>query len=237
MSAPASRDEEFRIDVWVARLSEWEAHVNPHSLSGAETARASAYVRDEDRVRFTTARWLLRRLLASYLDGSPGAVEIEPGRFGKPMLAKAWAKSGLSFNVSRSGDLAAFAFAVGTEVGIDVESNESPPLEPGEAASVADSFTAEESALVRSLPPAESTATFLRLWVCKEACLKCLGTGLATPLDAIAIRFSDRVRATGSLGAEELAVHGFDAGGDAVAAVAVRGTRVAEPRVVRLVRD
>ena len=227
---------EGRIDVWIARVPQWAGDPSAGFLSEAEVARALAYVHEKDRVRFATARSLLRRLLAGYLGAAPGTVAIDTGRFGKPRLAGPWATSGLAFNVSCSADVMAFAFAVGADVGIDLESTAASDLQPGEAASVAGSFSTEEAALVGSLPPTDATATFLRLWVCKEACLKCLGTGLTTPLDEIEIRFRGDLRATGRRGTDAFAIHGLDAGGDVVAAVAIRGTRIREPRVVRLAR-
>lgn len=99
---------------------------------------------------------------------------------------------------------------------------------------MAERFTAEESALLRSRPAADVAPTFLRLWVSKEACLKCRGTGLSTPLDEIAIRFSGPVRGTGRCGDDDYALHGFTDGAGGIGAVAITGTTIPEPRIVRL---
>ena len=225
------------IDVWIAGVAEWADRSPTASLAGAELARGSAFAREADRVRFTTGRVLLRRLLAGYLGTVPKDLVIEPGRYGKPVLSGRWATSRLAFNVSKSGDHVAFAFAVDREIGVDIETLQPPRLEAGEPEALAGFFTAAEAALVRSRSPADARATFYRFWVCKEACLKCRGTGLATPLDEIAIDFSADGRARGRCQGEEFAIQSLDDRDESVAAVAVRGTAMPEPRVIRLMPE
>ena len=222
------------IDVWVAGVADWADHAPVTSLAGAEVARGSAFAREADRVRFVTGRALLRRLLAGYLGAAPEEMAIEAGRFGKPALSGHWATSRLAFNLSKSGDHLAFAFAVGREIGVDIESLRPPRLEAGEPEALAGFFTPAEAALVRSRSAADARATFYRLWACKEACLKCHGTGLATPLDEIAIDLSADGRARGRCHGEEFAIQSLGDRDESVAAVAIRGTTMPEPRVIRL---
>jgi phosphopantetheinyl transferase (holo-ACP synthase) len=43
---------------------------------------------------------------------------------------------------------------------------------------IADHFAPEEARFLAGLQDDEAAAVFYRLWTCKEACLKCLGTGI-----------------------------------------------------------
>lgn len=226
--------EDGRIDLWVASVADWAGRASVAERSAADAARAASYACAKARERFTTSRFLLRRLLAGYLGAAPEDVTVEPGPFGKLRLVGRWADARLTFNLSRSADTMAFAFAAGREIGVDVESRRASSLAAVETMAIAERFTAEESALLRSRPAAEVAPTFLRLWVSKEACLKCRGTGLSTPLDEIAIRFSGPLRGTGRCGDDDYALHGFAAGDGGLGAVAITGTTIPEPRVTRL---
>ena len=84
--------------------------------------RASRFVFDRDRRRFTVARAQLRHLLAGRLGVRPEAVELSNGAHGKPALARDCAASSLCFDVSHSDDVAVYAFSPGREIGIDIES-------------------------------------------------------------------------------------------------------------------
>ena len=50
-------------------------------------------------------------------------------------------------------------------------------------------FTTRESALVKSLFDDQKQELFYKIWTCKEAYLKALGTGLTSPLDQVEIVF------------------------------------------------
>src|SRR5204862_277059 len=76
---------------------------------------------DRDVRRFVVARARLRQLLGERLGVSPASVDLARGAHGKPALARQGRDSDLRFNLSRSRDLAVYAFASGREVGIDVE--------------------------------------------------------------------------------------------------------------------
>ena len=51
----------------------------------------------------------------------PESVELVYGPRGKPALSRRFADYDLRFNVSHSEDVAVYAFALGREIGIDVE--------------------------------------------------------------------------------------------------------------------
>lgn len=118
----------------------------------------------------------VRPALAAYLDVDPCSLELERGAYGKPELAS---RSGLRFNVARSGDVALLAVTRGREVGVDVER-----IDPGRAhGPIADQlFSESEAAELRALAYDDRTRRFYELWTRKEAYGKALGVGLAVPL-------------------------------------------------------
>ena len=225
------------LHLWLADCDVWMDCAWDSVLSAEELARTSRYRHAVDRDRARTSRGLLRRLLAGYLGTSPAAVTIETGRFGKPQLAGDANDTTIAFNASGSAHLALYAFTRGTAVGVDIEvfaaapgaQGKTPPS-PRDVQSMATRFAANESALIRNLPEADAAAAFLRLWTCKEACLKSRGTGLQTPLDAIRIELLDDTRAIGRLGDERFSIRTFSPVAGATAAVAIAGDEMPEPR-------
>jgi 4'-phosphopantetheinyl transferase len=97
-------------------------------------------------------------------------------------------------------------------------------------------FAADEAALIRGLPEADAAAAFLRLWTCKEACLKCRGTGLQTPLDEIRIELLDDTRAIGRLGDERFSIRTFSPVAGSIATVSIAGDAMPEPQCWTLAR-
>jgi 4'-phosphopantetheinyl transferase len=225
------------LHLWLTDGNDWSDYDWDSVLSAEELARTSRYRHAVDRDRARTGRGLLRRLLGSYLGMSPADVAIETGEFGKPQLTGDANDTTIAFNASGSAHLAVFGFARGTAVGVDVEAFANATgslgktlLSPRTVQSMATRFAADEAALIHGLPEADAAAAFLRLWTCKEACLKCRGTGLQTPLDAIRIQLLDDTRACGRMGSERFAIRTFTPVTGATAAVAMAGDSMPEPR-------
>ena len=225
------------LHLWLADGDSWRDGGWDGVLSAEELARTARYRHAIDRDRARAGRGLLRRLLAAYLGTSPAAVAIDTGEFGKPRLAGEAHHATIAFNASGSANLAIFAFARGASVGVDIEafatspgaSGKTPPT-PRDVRSMATRFAADEANLIHSLPETDATAAFLRLWTCKEACLKCHGTGLQTPLDRIRIELLDGTRAIGRLASDRFAIHTFAPVAGSIAAVAMGGEVMPEPR-------
>jgi len=149
-------------------------------LSGVERQRANRFAFDRDRHRFIVARALLRRLLGARLGTRPEAVELVYGPHGKPALAPRHAPADLRFNLSHSEDLAAYAFAHGREIGVDVEAVRSMCDADAIAARF---FSARENQTYLSLDSRDRPRGFFHCWTRKEAFIKALGDGLSCPLD------------------------------------------------------
>src|SRR2546423_1440196 len=150
------------------------------ALSDGDRERARRFAFDRERRRFIVARALLRRLLAARLDIPPESVELAYGKRGKPALAGRFAASDLRFNLSHSEDVAVYAFASGSELGIDVEAVRAIPDADDLAVRC---FSRREQARYQALDPRDRALGFFQCWTRKEAFIKALGDGLFHPLD------------------------------------------------------
>ncbi|HWB97409.1 MAG TPA: 4'-phosphopantetheinyl transferase superfamily protein [Bryobacteraceae bacterium] len=168
--------------MWSVLLTATEATTDRlfATLSPDERDRAARFHFNLHRHRFVLSRGLLRVLLARYLDTDPAALVFGYGPQGKPELPG----SGLCFNVSHSGNLAAHALVPdptgSLELGIDVESIRTVSHSDAVARRF---FCPAEWQEIETLPPAERADAFFRCWTRKEAYVKALGGGLSVPLD------------------------------------------------------
>ena len=154
-------------------------------LSDTERSRANRFASGRDRRRFIVARARLRQLLGERLRVPAAAVELSSGPNGKPALAGRFACSDLRFNTSHCEDVAAYAFAQGREVGIDIER----VRVMSDADTLASRFFSDdERAAYEALPPAGRPLGFFESWTRKEAFIKALGEGLDHPFDDIDTR-------------------------------------------------
>jgi 4'-phosphopantetheinyl transferase len=232
MPGPDSREVHLRI----VRLeaSEENYALASSCLTEDETARAKRFYFDRHRQAFVLGRAALRGLLGTYLGIAPAEVRFIYGPQGKPGLAPNHINEAcpLQFNVSNSGNLAAYAFTTGCEIGVDVEQHR--PLHDFE--NIARRFfSPEETAELLELPTGERNTGFFHCWSRKEAYIKAMGGGLSIPLDSFRVTLRPGVPARMvSLGGSEdsaraWSMHAFDAGPGYAGAIAYQ----AEPRSVR----
>ena len=217
-------------ELWVARAARFAGDQGrlQELLPPAERAQVDRHRREADRRRLRLSRALLRVLLGRYLELEPGRVPVDRGcpvcgrPHGKPRLP---GRARLQFSVAHAGGLLAFAFQQGTPVGVDVEAVAGPDRPPPELVELA--LTPAERRRLAQAPPPERWRRFLGYWTRKEAALKQLGTGLATPLhdlevDPAAPGGPVRLRAPDRAG-QGLWAAGFDLGATHVGAVATAG--------------
>ncbi len=173
--------------VWIVKLCADQRSVRRASslLSEDERQRATRFNFDSLRTRFILSHGVLRILLARYCDCAPTDLLFASGVHGKPFLADVHNEVG--FNMSHSGNIAAYAFIRRQKIGIDVEEHRS--------------FSDLENIASRVLSPAEFRyvinqaegerySAFFRCWVCKEAYIKAHGGGLSIPLDSFRVSFA-----------------------------------------------
>jgi 4'-phosphopantetheinyl transferase len=171
------------VDLVIARLdgSALAAQDGLSLLVDDERDRAERFVVERERRRFIVARATLRRLLAERLEVPARSLRLTKGAHGKPSLAWPFSESGLQFNVSHSGSVAAYAFTYRAAIGIDVEA-----IRPmADADDIARRFfSRNERSDFFSLDPVERCVAFFRCWTRKEAFIKAIGEGLSHPLRA-----------------------------------------------------
>ncbi|MFI5837388.1 4'-phosphopantetheinyl transferase family protein [Micromonospora sp. NPDC051300] len=153
-------------------------------LDASERARAGALRSATLRDRFTVAHGALRVLAGRAAGVPPRALVWRPGRYGRPALTGAHA--GLHTSLSYSGDLVAVALGAGRPVGVDVQH-----LPPGrDPVSLAERFFHPREArhVAGGADAAQRAERCTRLWVRKEAAVKCAGgrlwPNLAVPVHA-----------------------------------------------------
>ncbi|WP_051966786.1 4'-phosphopantetheinyl transferase family protein [Kitasatospora mediocidica] len=156
------------------------------SLDSVELGRLTGYHHGADRVRFATARILLRTVAAGYLGTGPGHVQVVarcpdcPKPHGRPTLPG----TGLEVSISHAGDLVAVAVTAVGPVGIDVEHID-PEL------STADLLPHVLSEVEREASAVDTGFGFHRMWTRKEAVLKATGDGLRVPLSGLGVSAPD----------------------------------------------
>lgn len=181
------------LHVWIADLDEstqtGSGSLPRDSLSADERERATRFVNRLDGERWARSRALMRSLLGGYLDSEPAALCFELGAHGKPRLVSTADRDDkdtldgteLHFNLSHSGGVGLYVFALDCEVGCDVET----PGRNIDVVAVAERALGQEVAeQLRLLDGEQREREFLRAWVCHEARLKCLGLGLGAPAEA-----------------------------------------------------
>jgi 4'-phosphopantetheinyl transferase len=183
--------EENEVQLWRASLDVESGVLRRLGamLAPEEKSRAAKFIFPSDRDHFIAARGVLRELLGAYLNCAPAAVDFAYGPQGKPILGNTSSNRTLRFNLSHAGGLAVYAFALGREVGADIE-----PIRPDFAGwDIAKRFfSSEEIAELESLPPVSRSEAFFLCWTRKEAYIKARGEGLQIPLDSFHVTLTPR---------------------------------------------
>jgi 4'-phosphopantetheinyl transferase len=212
------------VHLWIVRLEAFEDNFERCLawLSPEETVRAGRFYFPRHRRAFVLGRAALRALVAGYLGMDAAEVGFVYGPQGKPALESSDACS-LRFNASNSGNLAAYAFTSGCDIGVDVEQHRALTDLENIARRF---FSPEEAAELLDLAASEKTAAFFRCWTRKEAYIKALGGGLSIPLDSfrVTLRPGDAARLVSSAGGADEArgwtIHEFDPGPGYAGAIA-----------------
>lgn len=172
------------IHIWQVRLDIAEGRWQPLTslLADDERAKAERFHFAKHRRRHTVSRAALRILLGQYLDRPPRTIDFAYNAHGKPRLADEG--PGIKFNLSHTEEIMLAAFALDSEVGIDIESvmRDVDGMDIGERW-----FSALECRTLRSLPEDERIDAFFRAWSRKEAYIKARGEGISHPLHRFSV--------------------------------------------------
>ncbi len=185
-------------------------------LEERELDRADRFRVEKARRRFINARAALRLVLGEFVASRPEEIVFCYGKRGKPRLPG----SDLYFNASDSGDIVVIGLA-GEELGVDLEMRR-PLGRPEQLARRVCAATELET--WRNLPEALQNPVLLRLWTCKEAILKAVGTGLSGGLtNAVVDLQPDGSTPRGAFFDDELTLLPIQIPADVVGTVAIRG--------------
>ena len=133
--------------------------------------------------RFVAARAALRLVLAQSTGVAPDELDFRFGPHGKPYLDA----GSPFFNASDSGDVVVIALAP-AEVGVDIELLRQITRVERLARRIC---TARELAHLERVTENDRNHHLLRLWTCKEAALKAVGTGLPGGVRNVEVEISD----------------------------------------------
>lgn len=128
-----------------------------------------------------------RLILAAYLNQPPAEIQLHKTHAGKPLLLPT-ANPRLHFNLSHSHQWLAIAIATDQVLGIDIECKR---ISRNPLALAERYFSRQEQDWLQQQPEHNLQLSFNRLWVRKEAALKCIGTGLSGNLEATVCSLSD----------------------------------------------
>lgn len=145
-------------------------------LSIEERARASRYLREQDRANHIIAHSLKRLVLGHTLQSHPESLRFTANSFGKPELIS---QEGMNFNISHTANLVVFACSA-HPVGVDVESIERTKYDE----SVAKLVLSDEERITIGRRENRDHA-LLSYWTAKEAAVKMRGQGLSMDLKSI----------------------------------------------------
>lgn len=215
------------VELWAVQLDS-EAELS-HLLSRDELDRVARMRDEQARRRYVVGRATLRRLLGARLGTAPEKLRFDYGERGKPTLAD----SGLSFNLSHSGEMGLIAISEHRAVGVDIEQ-----LRPRRRLDLLARRVltgSERELLERAHHVGLGAWGLLRFWTAKEAVAKALGFGLALAPSRIAVVPDGFNRALAEVapaasailpdGAKPLRVDWLSGLDHAVAAVVVDGAR------------
>jgi 4'-phosphopantetheinyl transferase len=149
-------------------------------LDDQEREQAARFYFVRDRMRFIIRRGILRTLIGDYLRLPPKAIQYVRGKFGKPALSPELRVVDLRFNSSHSAGSVLYAFAIGRELGVDIERIRQDLDTVGIAQRF---FSNYEQNMLNAMPEDQRPLAFFNCWTRKEAYIKAHGAGLSLPLD------------------------------------------------------
>jgi 4'-phosphopantetheinyl transferase len=143
------------------------------ALSEKEKTRAERFHKRNDQHNYVVAQVIKRLVLSAYIGCHPEEIEFEHNQYGKPFLSNS--NIPVMFNVAHTKNIILLAVTKGTEVGIDVEYNDTTLDWHAIAHKF---FSTDELQHIESCTAEEKAPLFFSYWTQKEAILKARGVGL-----------------------------------------------------------
>ena len=152
-------------------------------LDHAERSRCNKYA-PEPRRHFTLCRAALRSIICLEVECGNDDLSFGEGAYGKPFTRIAGCETTLEFSVSHSGEFGLIAYAPSGRLGVDVEQI-TPKRHLNSLIEAV--MGPDERQELEEMPEQVRLHQFFRLWTCKEALVKALGTGLSTDVSSFQV--------------------------------------------------
>ncbi len=173
----------MQVDLWYVRSCAADDARLRTLLDETELRQEARLTLARVRQQYVVTRALVRCVLEGYTGLPAQSFRFDTGPHGKPLLSKP-ATCPWQFNVSHAQGAVICAITRDIELGVDIERlDRRVNLDLAERY-----FAAAEVAQLRAQPESAQPRRFLEFWTLKEAFLKSLGTGLATPLSSFAFQ-------------------------------------------------
>ncbi len=167
------------VDIWQIALDIPSAQIQSlkNTLDSKELERHQ-HLHNKHQQSFLVSHIACRHILAQYLNLSAKQIIYKKNKYGKPLLDHG---TPIRFNMSHSHNTAIIAISNNADIGVDVEFIKKKPswekiahrfFHPNEIAYLFDQDTDEQK------------KSFFQIWTRKEAYIKALGTGFATPFSS-----------------------------------------------------
>ena len=207
-SNPVHPDSSPRLHWWSPFLVYGEISVAKVDLSGnaareelaaswldeSERSRIETYL-PEPRRHFVLCRAALRAILCQELGCQNGELSFGEGEYGKPFAQVDGQAASVNFNVSHSGRYGLIALAPAGRLGVDVEQ----VVPKRQLDSLIEAVMGpDERKELGEMGERARLRQFFRLWTCKEALVKALGTGFST--DVSSFQIPENIRQGGASG-------------------------------------
>ncbi len=159
-----------------------------HWLDESERSRAGGYV-PEPRRHFVLCRAALRAIVGQELGCRNCDLSFGEGEYGKPFAKVNGRAVSVSFSVSHSGIHGLIALSRTGRLGVDVEQ----VVPKRHLNSLIEAVMGpDERRELDAMGEQERLRQFIRLWTCKEALVKALGTGFSTDVSSFQVPESIR---------------------------------------------
>lgn len=152
-------------------------------LSEEEKTMASAIPQLIRRNHYLAGKAFLRRTLGHMLESGPYKGILAKDIFGKPYIVNN--KQNIHFNISHTGTIIAIVFSFIKPIGIDIE------FKGRNVPEYLVDYFLNEAELREIFSGGDWRECFLRIWIRKEAVLKCIGCGFTGNPKEIKVSLKD----------------------------------------------
>jgi 4'-phosphopantetheinyl transferase len=197
------------IHVWSIKMEEKTSDKFLHLLSERERDKASSYLYEKDRRRYTTSRGILRQTISYYTGQRPENIQFIHEENEKPRINE---KHRLYFNLSHSYETTIFGFSSTRQVGVDIEHIRLLKYVDDMATRM---FNLKNLKKFKQLSNKEKNKLYLKSWTIKEAYYKATGKNLT--LDNMEIKKGEPILSV----KEKISIHSFNTWKDYIASIII----------------